>query len=172
MTWPKRRKLRARRGKAHERVIQLARQAETGTQIMLLFGPAVSAMCGDSAQPSDLARCRAHQRSTRKSPSSRVSWSPIPRSGRNSSRADRRADVGFGPGPESSAGRDRHGDDRAARQHARMVAKRSLATSPIWRDGCLLPMTSPTPPVSTAAKQQHQNDDDEDQFHKKSPWLL
>jgi hypothetical protein len=38
-----------------------------------------------------------------------------------------------------------------------------------WR---LLPMTSPTSPISAAAKQQHQNDDDEDQFHEKSPWLL
>jgi hypothetical protein len=34
-------------------------------------------------------------------------------------------------------------------------------------------MTSPTSPISAAAKQQHQNDDDdEDQFHEKSPWLL
>lgn len=52
-----------------------------------------------------------------------------------------------------------------------VVAKRNLATSPTWRDGRLLPMTSPTPPIAAAAKQQHQNDDDEDQFHKKSPWL-
>jgi hypothetical protein len=33
-----------------------------------------------------------------------------------------------------------------------------------------LPMTSATTPVSAAAKQQHQNDDNEDQFHKKSPF--
>jgi hypothetical protein len=33
-------------------------------------------------------------------------------------------------------------------------------------------MTSATTPVSAAAKQQHQNDDNEDQFHKKSPLMV
>jgi hypothetical protein len=32
-----------------------------------------------------------------------------------------------------------------------------------------LPMTSTATPVSAAAKQQHQNNDNEDQFHSKSP---
>jgi hypothetical protein len=32
-----------------------------------------------------------------------------------------------------------------------------------------LPMTSTATPISAAAKQQHQNNDDEDQFHTKSP---
>src|ERR1700730_4633300 len=35
-----------------------------------------------------------------------------------------------------------------------------------------LPMTSATTPVSAAAKQQHQNDDHEDQFHNKSPLMV
>jgi hypothetical protein len=33
----------------------------------------------------------------------------------------------------------------------------------------LSPMTSAATPVSAAAKQQHQNNDNEDQFHRKSP---
>ena len=32
-----------------------------------------------------------------------------------------------------------------------------------------LPMASAAPPVSTAAEQQHQNNDNKDQFHKRSP---
>jgi hypothetical protein len=33
-------------------------------------------------------------------------------------------------------------------------------------------MTSAPTPISAAAEQQHQNDDDKDQFHKKSPMRM
>jgi hypothetical protein len=35
-----------------------------------------------------------------------------------------------------------------------------------------LPMTSTATPVSAAAKQQHQNNYDKDQFHRKSPLMV
>jgi len=35
-----------------------------------------------------------------------------------------------------------------------------------------LPMTSTATPVSATAKQQHQNNDNKDQFHRKSPLMV
>ena len=36
----------------------------------------------------------------------------------------------------------------------------------------ILPMTSTATPVSAAAKQQHHNNYDKDQFHRKSPLMV
>jgi hypothetical protein len=62
-----------------------------------------------------------------------------------------------------------------ARQRASQPRSKTQTEDLVWRSlhsvalAKFLPMTSTAPPVSAAAKQQHQNNDNEDQFHRKSP---